>query len=119
MRETYKARVINICGETVTYEYSDSSGFVQISSLRPTNIKLNVGDTVWITVENGAVITVTKRRTSLSAPFGAKLFGMLAAVIALLVLWLIFKVIKKIIIAFVWIFIIVIAAAFIFTKFRR
>jgi hypothetical protein len=119
MKETYRAKIISISGNTVTYEYSDRNGFVQISSLRPSGIKVSVGDSVWITVEDGEVITVTKRRSALSTPFGAKLIGMLVMIIVLLVLWLIFVIIKKVIIAFVWIFVIVIAGVFLFAKLKR
>lgn len=119
MKETYRAKIINISGNTVTYEYSDSSGFVQISSLRPSGIKVSVGDSVWITVENGEVTTVTKRRSALSTPFGAKFIGMLVMIIVLLVLWLIFVIIKKVIIAFVWIFVVLIIGAVLFAKFKR
>ena len=86
MKNTHRARIINISGDTVTYEYSDKDGFVQISSLKPSGIKVRTGDTVWITIENGTVTTVRKRRSAFSTPLGIKLTGMLAMIIVLLVL---------------------------------
>lgn len=119
MKNTYQARIINISGNTVTYEYSDEHGFVQISSLCPSGIKVSVGDTVWITIENGEVTSVTKRRSALSTPFGAKLIGMLVMIIMLLVLWLIWRILKKVIFIFVWGFVLLIAGLFLYAKFRR
>lgn len=119
MNGTYRAKVININGSTATYEYTDSGGFVQISSLLPSGIKIKKGDTVWITVQNGEVVSVGKRRKLLSTPFGIRLIGILSLLIVLAVLWLIFFFLKKIIIAFAWILIILIVFAFIFVKFRQ
>ena len=119
MNAAYKAKVISINGDTVTYEYTDRNGFVQISSLMPTGIKLRKGDTVWITVNNGVVVSVGKRRKVLSTPFGVKLIALLIMLIVLAVLWLIFVIIKKLIIAFIWVIVIFIAGAFIFTRPRK
>ena len=59
MKETYKAKIISISGDMLTYEYADANGFVQISSPAPSGIDVSVGDTVWITVENGVVISTS------------------------------------------------------------
>lgn len=119
MKETYKARIINISGDLVTYEYSDRQGFVQISSLRPTGIKVRVGDTVWITVENGEVISVGKRRKMFSTPFGLKLASLLFMIVLLLVLWLVFRVIKWVVITLAWALILIFGGIWLYTRFRK
>ncbi len=118
MNKTYKAKIINIDGKTVTYEYQDSSGFVQISSLKPSGINVRKGDIVWITIDGGVVTRVGKRKPALSSPFAVKLIGALVLIVVLLVLWLIFFVLKKVLIAVAWIAIIAIAAVWLFTRFR-
>ncbi|MBQ8121366.1 MAG: hypothetical protein IJ172_11410 [Ruminococcus sp.] len=119
MKQTYKAKIISINGNNVTYEYNDAGGFVQISSLKPSGINVKKGDTVWITVENGAVISVGKRRKLLSTPFGIKFLGILVLMIFLLVLWLVWFILKKVLIAVAWVVIILAFVVFIFTKLRR
>jgi hypothetical protein len=119
MKETYKAKIISISGDMLTYEYADANGFVQISSPAPSGIDVSVGDTVWITVENGVVISVVKRRGFLSTPFGIRVFGFLFLIIFLLVLWLVWRILKKVVIALMWVFVIAAAAVFIFTRLKR
>lgn len=119
MKQTYKAKIISITENNVTYEYSDERGFVQISSCLPLGIRVRTGDTVWITVENGEVISVGKRRSLLSTPFGVKLASVIVLIVFLLVLWLVFFILKKILIAIAWAIIILAAAAFLFTRFKR
>ena len=119
MKETYKARIISISGDLVTYEYNDRQGFVQISSLRPAGIKVRVGDTVWITIENGTVTTVTKRRRMLSTPFGIKLASLLVMIIILLVLWLVFRVIKWVLVTLAWVLVLLFGAIWLFARFKK
>ncbi|WP_028504993.1 hypothetical protein [Ruminococcus sp. FC2018] len=119
MKRIYKARIISASDTQVTYEYADTAGFVQISSLPPSGIKVSVGDTVHITVEDGEVIAVSKGRGLLSTPFGIKLVGVLTMIIMLLVLWLVWRILKKVIIFFVWGFILLLVGVYIFTRFRR
>ena len=119
MRRIYKARVISAADTQVTYEYTDEAGFVQISAHPPENISLSPGDTVHITLEDGEVIAVSKGRGLLSTPFGIKLAGVLFMIIMLLVLWLVWRILKKVLIFFVWGFILLLAGVFIFSRFRR
>lgn len=119
MNGTYKAKIINIDGTVVTYEYTDENGFVQITSQMPSGISISKGDIVWITIQDGVVVSVGKRRKMMSTPFGVKLAGLLTMIIFIAVLWLIFVVIKKIIIALIWIIVIFFAAVFLIVKFKR
>ncbi len=119
MNGTFQAKVINIDGSCVTYEYADKSGVVQISSLRPTGIKIKVGDKVWITLENGTVVSVGKRRPAFSTPSGIKFISAMIIIVILLVLWVVFFFLKKLLIAFAWVILIAIAAVFIFTRLKR
>ena len=119
MRRIYKARVISAADTQVTYEYTDEAGFVQISAPPPENIDLSPGDTVHITVEDGNVIAVSKHTGLMSTSFGMKLAGVLFMIIMLLVLWLVWRILKKVLIFFVWGFILLFAGVFIFSRFRR
>lgn len=119
MNGYYKAKIININGSNVTYEYSDENGFVQISSLMPTNITLSVGDIVWITVRNGEVVSVTKRRSVMANPSAVKALGVLMMIVVLLVLWLIWWVLKKAIIMIVWVVVIAAVVLWAAAKLRK
>lgn len=119
MRQTHKAKIISISGDTATYEYTDKSGFVQICSRLPSGIKVSVGDTVWITIDGGEVVSVVKRRGVLSTPFGIKLASLLFMVVVLLVLWLVFRVIKWILITLVWVLVLLFVGIWLFARFKR
>lgn len=119
MKETHKAKIISISGDSVTYEYTDRGGFVQICSRLPSGIKVNVGDTVWITVDGGEVISVVKRRNVLSTPFGIKLASLLVMIIILLVLWLVFRVIKWVLITLAWVLVLLFGGIWLFSKFKK
>ncbi len=119
MAQTYKAKVISISGASATYEYADEGGIVQITSLLPSGIKVRVGDTVWITVDGGTVISVGKRRKVLSTPFGIKLASLLVMIIILLVLWLVFRVIKWVLITLAWVLVLLFGAIWLFARFKK
>ena len=119
MRGTYKAKIIRIDGNTVTYEYSDKAGFTQITSALPSGITVKKGDTVWITVEDGQVISVGKRGGGFPRLLGIRAIGWLVLIIVLLILWLVFFVLKKLLTGLIGIIVLICGAVFIFSAIKR